>query len=325
MLTCTALMATSQPYSFKVSSGTYTHLSNSTSLNSGITWDDPNFKVPIGFVFQFFNNPIQEIYIDDFGLGGFLMTDTNSSGITSLLIPYNLDIVDRGSDTSNFQGQPGSLSPISYELSGNVGSQILKIEWRNVGFRDDLADDNNATDFTNFQLWLYEGSNIVEMHYGPSSILQPQISFGGAPGPAVGMFPSFDVANDTTTAYGLSLDGAPTSPTMLNQAILSFLNAPIPNGTIYTFTPSTVGIESMGNLSSDVLLYPNPTNTTLNLDFQNVEFDIDQIYLLSAEGIKLKKLNVRNTKLDLTAFSPGVYFICLESNNERVVKKFLKL
>ena len=43
-----------QTYNFSVSTGTYTDLSGSTSLNNGSTWDEPEILLPIGFDFQLF-------------------------------------------------------------------------------------------------------------------------------------------------------------------------------------------------------------------------------------------------------------------------------
>jgi hypothetical protein len=57
---------------------------------------------------------------------------------------------------------------VSYLTSGLLGSRILKIQWRSIKRSNNLgtAAQADATNLT-FQLWLYEGTNVIEMHYNP--------------------------------------------------------------------------------------------------------------------------------------------------------------
>jgi len=61
--------AHSQSYEFTVSTNPYINLTGSTSLNGTAPWDDPEFEIPIGFDFQYFDTTIDKIYIDDWGFG----------------------------------------------------------------------------------------------------------------------------------------------------------------------------------------------------------------------------------------------------------------
>lgn len=87
----------SQSYDFSVSTGTYTDLEGIISLNDSLTWEDPEYVIPIGLDFQYFGSTINEIIMDEWGLGAELSTEPSDAGEAhALLIPYGADIIDRG-------------------------------------------------------------------------------------------------------------------------------------------------------------------------------------------------------------------------------------
>lgn len=327
LLTLLGLMGNvySQSYTFSNSTGTYADLVSPISLNNGITWDDPQYAIPIGFNFQLFSTSIDTIYIEDVGLGAFLMIDTNETGVTPLLVAYGADIIDRGSDTTNAQGQTGSLSPISYKLEGSSGSHILKIEWKNVGFYSELADDNNSSDFTNFQLWFYEGSNDIEMHFGLNSILQPNLSFDQLPGAAIGLFPSYDVANDTMLSTGMSLEGNPASPNLVSDTTLRFLNGAIPNGTIYTFKNASIGTAEHNPQKDYISTYPNPSYDHIYINHNQSDLVIQAIVIYNSNGQKVKNAYPNDQVIDISGLSLGTYYIHISTNQGVVTKRILKI
>ena len=79
-----------------------------------------------------------------------------------MIIPYGADIADRGYNT------PISESDVFYKLTGEPGSRIFKLEWKNVGFYREIAEQGTANNYTNFQLWIYEGSSDIEVRFGPN-------------------------------------------------------------------------------------------------------------------------------------------------------------
>lgn len=111
-------------YDFSVSTGTYQNLTNGTSLNNGMFWDDPNYTIPVGFDFDICGNTYNTIYITDWGYGGSVFSEQNPVGALSLIVPISQDIIDLSHGTGN------SLSPISYKTIGTARNRILKIEWK---------------------------------------------------------------------------------------------------------------------------------------------------------------------------------------------------
>ena len=146
------------PYSFSKTTGTYQNLVGSTNLTAGFVWDDTTFTIPLGFSFKWAldNRTLTSIVVD---AGGMLYApdDVNSQfGFpipTKMIMAYQCDLVDRGTNTSQ-----QAMSPISYLTTGTAPNRICKIEYRNAGFFSDTL----GLDSTNFQIWLYEGSNIIE-------------------------------------------------------------------------------------------------------------------------------------------------------------------
>jgi hypothetical protein len=163
-------------YTFSRTTGNYQDLTGATSLNNNQTWDDPGYIVPMDFPFTMFGKTIDSLSY--FSLGGSLMGFCGSDTVyTPIISPFEADLIDRGGWTGNSQ------SPLSYKVDGGVGNRILKIEWNNAG----SYDDSTLNDYVNFQLWMYEGSDDIEIHFGASSIAVDTIFFYGESGPLVGV------------------------------------------------------------------------------------------------------------------------------------------
>jgi PKD repeat protein len=103
--------------------------------------------------------------------------------------------------------------------------------------------------------------------------------------------------------------------------------------TTYTFTPSggcsgsvtmdvvvntCVGINEINTES--ILIYPNPVSETLTIETPNLE--IDQVKLINILGETLVSSKIVNsiTKMNVSKFSMGVYFVQLIDNNGQVIR-----
>lgn len=314
----------SQSYNFSVSTGNYTDLTGATSLNSGLTWDDPSYSVALGFTLDFFDTTITNLEMA-WGYGGDLNSDGTyvGGGIGSIVSVYGADLIDRGSTT------PGtSLSNISYKVEGVSGSQIFKMEWNNVGFYNDDDDNGICEDSLNFQVWFYEGSNDIEIHFGPKSITQPSLDFGGKTGASIGLFPRYDFDVDDLIANenGIALSGNPLSTTVNNTDSVDYfaINGVIPNGTIYKFARvaplSVAKNEGVGNLQ----LYPNPASDKVYI--KNLKDNKAIINVIGANGqlVKTTTVNADNS-IDVADLQEGVYIIEITNKEgEKAIKRLIK-
>ena len=301
-------------YNFEVENIPYQDLTNSTSLNNGLIWDDPGYTIPIGFTFTLGTHSFNTIYIVDWGLGGALSSSPTDVGNVPALALLTQDLV-------SFESGGSSTSPISYQLDGSAGNRILKIEWKNFGF----FEDSTGNDFMNMQLWLYEETNVIEYRYGPNAINNPADTFEGLTGFQVELITSFnfDTAMVTDNAYLLS--GNPASPTLVTYLAgenIDFelaLNGAIPNGTVYRFLPENLSVTAINK--PIINIYPNPATNFVYLQSPNA---ITGVTIYNALGSIVRECNESFNKLDVSNLVPGVYIMEVSTDKGKSVLKFVK-
>ncbi len=306
-----------QTYTFSHAVNPYVELTNPEYLTpEGQIWDDPDYTVSFPFPFQFFGQNLSEFFGTP-GLGSDLYTST--SDVFSMIIPVFCDVIDMGTASGVSQ------SSISKEKVGTVGSRILKIQWKNVSFYDHVGAVDPPTDFMNFQVWFYEGTNVIEIRFGSSNITD-ETNFP-TPGPSVILVNSFNGATETI-ASSYYLSGDPAAPVMsattdLNELIGGFLTSMPASGQTYIFTPSTSnpsGLEE--KQSSQLTIYPNPANHMLFLsDTKN----ITKVELMDVAGRLIKNFTALENGLDISELNAGAYLIVIENGVERITKHFTKL
>ncbi len=89
------------------------------------------------------------------------------------------------------------------------------------------------------------------------------------------------------------------------------------------------GIATIGLLSSDVNVYPNPANSILNITVSGMKGQAD-FYLTDVLGRNVLTLSRQSVasgpvQLNIESLHSGVYFLTIESNGQKVVKKVTKL
>jgi len=286
-------------YTFSYSTGTFTPLTGATSVNQGQLWDDPTDFIPIGFNFTLFNQTIDTL---DFwyGWGGSL----SDIAWTYVIAPFDLDLIDRGDLTGT------SVSPISYKVEGNVGNRIFKMEWLNAGSYDEVDSFGILNDSVNFQMWLDEGTNDVEYHFGSTSFDNTYAIYG-APGGIIGLY------DDAYTDFYL-LNNSSSSPAMTGDMNNPFITGNPPSGIIYKFTHNAVsGINEKNNLYN-VSFYPNPTTgfSKIKISGNKAEnADIIITDILGKEVKKYEKIENNEVIINCEEFSSGIYFYQLKQDN----------
>lgn len=170
-----------------------------TQLITGV-WTDAVVNTPIGFSFTF--NGIayttMDVSANGFVTFGGAPTAGNATHISStetyagaVGYSYNWQIQTVFPATGN---QENSVAKF-LDTSGGVGNYILKVEYRFI--------NRNASDVNNisFQIWLYQGTNIIEMHFAPqTSGFTANLSPGGQlglRGPSNGDFNNYLWASNT--------------------------------------------------------------------------------------------------------------------------------
>ena len=84
----------------------------------------------------------------------------------------------------------------------------------------------------------------------------------------------------------------------------------------------TVGIETLQQ--NGILIYPNPTNGIINLEFANNNVQQIKISDLTGKTI-IEKVNIQqNETIDLSSFESGIYIIKIQTDKEIITTKIVK-
>ncbi len=312
-------------YDFEVDADAYTNLQDPISINDGITWDDPQAEIPIGFEFQLFDKTISELILsENAGLGGLLLGETESPIEVAVLMAYGPDIIDRASDTINYYGEPGSLSPLSYLVEGEVGERIFKMEWNNVGFYADVDENGSSTDYTNFQMWLYEANNNVELRFGPTSIEDPDLAYEGEDGPLVAIAPSLNIITTELTASGIALTGSVDAPEAIETMDIDVtMEGTIAEGTVYRFVYDEItAIDEATDLRSEkISLHPNPVQDQLYIQWTAMP---EQVEIMDMSGRLVRSVRPYSNGIKVGDLAPGMYVLSYVNENGRFASRFVK-
>jgi len=306
----------SQYYTFQKDSAAYIPMDPAKmfSANKGNVWvEDTTFNIPIGFNFFFLDHELTEVGINQTNLfmpqrdhniaafGNFLMEDRGN--------PFSAKD-DTASDTISY-------SPISYIVDSSKGpeAKILKIQWSNAGFFFD------STLFLNDQIWLYQGSNMIEIRYGTSKVNLDKSQVTDC-GPLVGLA-KVETAPPRVDLYEMFLNGNEHNPDTIgvNQIGKRCLNN-VPNpGIIYRFFyHDRLGIapEPHGGFS----MFPNPASGNLNINLAENKASDLEITDMTGRVLKTEFIN-SSSVINISGLHDGVYFAKLNQDGNIYIQKLV--
>lgn len=137
--------------------GTYTPIALPAATLSTATGDDvAQSAIPIGFTFNYLGTNYTTIGVNTNGVASFDAT-MSASGTNNNLFAANAPNLSLAPWWDNLVSDT-----ILYQLQGAPGSQTFTIQWTNS-----LSYFNTSTQLLNFQVILYEGTNVIEFSYGP--------------------------------------------------------------------------------------------------------------------------------------------------------------
>lgn len=319
------LLNAQNDYFFSILNNSYQNIQNSTSITNGLIWYDFSAQIPIGFDFDFFGENINELFIhSDVAAPNILTPAENYVGVHPYIIPFGASIVDRAMDASfSNENEPGGVSNISYVTEGEEGNRIFKLEYNNIGFEEDIWENENSIDYVNFQLWFYESSNIIEIHFGESNITDPEIDFQGATGPFVWLIPQLSLNEDgeggpVSELY--SLTGNASNPQLAYDIELNSITGMPQDGIVYRFNPQNMNLLDVDNYK-EIQIYPNPTSNYLNIKSEN---NIESLKIININNQLIKEIiNPMNT-INIGFLRSGLYFLIIESNGKNQTFKIQK-
>lgn len=307
-------------YTFTPSTDLYENLQNPTILTNGVVWDEETFLLPLGFTFYVGNKGFDTVAIN---ANGYLTFVNNVVSETyAAMIFGNVDLQDRGAGTVT------AKSPISYQIDGNMGSQVVKIQYKNAGFFDGISSDS-----VSFQVWIYENLDKIEYRFGGVSISNPTLVFQGNTGAICGLF----TANANNLNTGFTLANSAIFPDTAQFTAIDLFNLPslndlIPENTVYTFAynhPVASRILIDPSLAVEVL--GNPTR-----DFTTIQMILPQSSMISMEVFDMngKRLQTKQEfctegknkiRLDLSTYTSGMYWCRIKIGQTVITKKLVKI
>ncbi|MBK9501868.1 MAG: hypothetical protein KBF99_05510 [Leptospiraceae bacterium] len=204
---------TTLPSAWAAATTTYTPI---TSSPAPIIGDDAFTILPIGFTFTYFGQTYSTLYVT---ANGFLTF--NSSNQTSAN-PSNLFGTILKSVIAPWWGDLylDCDASIQYITTGTAPNRVFTAQWQNI--RND-GDTASTTQRLNFQVKLYETTNVVELIYGANTGTALSTSSRAAIGISNSVGGTGNYVNGKT---GLSTD----------TNLYSSSSFPI-SGTVYRFTP----------------------------------------------------------------------------------------
>lgn len=309
-------------YIVKIQNGqAYNPLSTGTNVSSSLVWDEENFKFPMGFTVDIDGKTTSDFsFLSWMGVG----PSTDTLGVVNGFFSFAAtDLVDRGA----ISGTPSS--PLRYTTSGTAPNRIFKFEAFNAGFFDEGDIYGTLKDSVNFQMWVYETTNIVELRFGSSKITYPSDYFYVGNSPLFGYVKDFDLdAGTLTKAY--SLTGTPSSPTV--DSFTSIMSTTLPvlssypaNGTVYRFIPKAVASKiGESTIANQFSVYPTVTRDMINVDYTQSKASKVEIVAANGQLVKTININSGNHQIDVSNLANGNYILNVANADGNASFKFVK-
>lgn len=260
-------------YTFTESVGDFTSIAVTGNALIPNDWDDGATPVTnIGFEFEYGGTIYTQFSANTNGtlrLGEVTTTSSSnnlaSTSIVNVIAPLWDDLLFRDVTPGN---------GIFYQLTGNVGSQVLTVELKNVGRYMNPAE-GTSIGTVSFQVQLFEADNSVAIVYGDMSGASDwSVNFTGS----IGINALVDATTQFISVTPNATEGATFSTIESNNAITKDQIVEIVLGKTYKFTPPVVATDidielfSINSPNSDFL----SDNEKVIVTFKNLGIAIEQ-------------------------------------------------
>ena len=309
-----SLMVSAQlTYTLNVYSSTYEEFDDGTDAVIG-TWDDPDMTLPLGFEANIAGSNTSTLYfLGDF-LGGTAVTDPFAPQWDMLWVT-TADLTDAGYFNDEY------LSPITYKTEGEPGSQIFKMQWQDSGFYGEVSN-GSSNNLINLQLWVYEGTNVIEIHWGPNTIKETEVV----------LFDWFscglieNVTMDAVWTDSFMLGGDPSAPMTISttnedELINAQLTGIPSNGTVYQFANSIVNVDEEAKAEFEV--FPTYTQELVTLATNSQGQTTYRVFDLGGKVVDQGQFQKR-TQISFADLQQGIYLVELENGLDRTTTRVVR-
>jgi hypothetical protein len=214
-------------YTFSNSTSPFALLTGATAVTATNSSNDDGISAVqnIGFTFNFNGTAFTQFKMNTngwIGLGSAATATTNYSSLngaeSNVIAAYSGDLTSTG-------------GAMSFLTSGTPGSQICKIEWKST--TEFTASEVPAA--SNFQIWLYEGTDVIEIHY--DAFTAGTRTAAQSPAPQVGLRGTASTPEQIVALTTISNWAAPVVTNTSTSAMIATTTVLPDAGRTYTFTP----------------------------------------------------------------------------------------
>ncbi|WP_299117731.1 M28 family peptidase [uncultured Winogradskyella sp.] len=216
------------------------------------------------------------------------------------------------------------------EASANGDNIVAVVNMDMMGYQNQIANDNNFDiDLRNIgtSVQIKDDLLVLQPTYAPN--LVPLVVNPGTP--ASDHKPFWDEGygavlvgeswqtGDQTPFYHSSNDRLSTIDMPYYHEMVKLVAA-------YTATKAEIVrlLSTDSFTDNELKIFPNPVKSVLNIDTTlNTDFDLE-FFDVKGKLIKQVKTDVNTSSIDLSAFSSGVYFLEIKSNEKSRTFKFVK-
>jgi hypothetical protein len=89
-------------------------------------------------------------------------------------------------------------------------------------------------------------------------------------------------------------------------------------------TPMLVSIDNIKSNNTDIIIYPNPAKSTLNIITNDIETIDMRIISMSGKLVKTIKLSTESKTIDISQLRTGIYILGIKQNDIIIYKKLIK-
>ncbi|MBS3914567.1 MAG: hypothetical protein KG003_08710 [Bacteroidetes bacterium] len=281
----------SQSPTFSIGSDTYSSLVGATPVMKDSVWDDPDVwktserNIPLGFTFHAFGKNITTFSWEQAGVS-FRDVDT------VVYIGFkDFDMCDLGYGTQN------AMSPISRKLEGTAGFHIMKLEWRRFGIWDDWSQNGKFSDSGYVQLWIYESSRKIELHFGKSNFSDLTTIYPDGVSLIAAKY------DDDGRTSGIKLDGQAANPTVYSfddTSDRSIKSWPVQN-TVYIFSFGSAGMNDISKSLQNAYYFDH------KLMLKSVQKEMLNLNIYNPSGQCIQHVEVRDGVAEVSDLKPGMY------------------
>jgi hypothetical protein len=276
-------------YSFSKLTGTYTDLPAGKTVMQ-TAWSNPfnNLAISTPLDFEAFSTPTDATQ--------FLVDSRGIVTCNPAFIPGTFYISALGS--SLYGVAASQAAEVSYIKEGTYPNEILKVQFKGAGF----VLESGHSSYINFQIWLYENGDIIEMRYGPNSITSTQADAEG-----IGIF--YDDGFNTTAS--IELFGNSANPTTGTGSLTDgqhISNIPT-SGAIYRFTPTSLGVAKQAALEKVSAVYdPERKEIFLNAPTSSTPLNCE-LYNIAGQRLLSGTINEKTSGIAVNDIPTGLYII----------------